>query len=175
MSLVKYRNRGNGNDQRRESQGRMPTRSSEFGLFPSLLDDFVTPSWTNDLMRQWFDDTRLSSGRIGTSLPAANISETDDDIIIEVAAPGMQKKDFKVEIQNDMLHIGYQKQTKDEQNNRNDWRIEFSFESFDRTFTLPAMAESEKVEATYTDGILKITVPKKEEARKKPAKTIEIK
>jgi HSP20 family protein len=173
MSLVKYRNRGNGNDERRQSN--MPTRSSDFGLFPSLMEDFVTPSWTSDLMRQWFDDTRLGTGRIGTSLPATNISETDDDIVIEVAAPGMEKKDFKVEIQNDMLRIAYEKQTKDEQNNRNDWRREFNYESFDRSFTLPAMAESEKVEATYQDGILKITVPKKEEARKKPAKTIDVK
>jgi HSP20 family protein len=74
-----------------------------------------------------------------------------------------------------MLRIAYEKQTKDEQNNRNDWRREFNYESFDRSFTLPAMAESEKVEATYQDGILKITVPKKEEARKKPAKTIDVK
>jgi HSP20 family protein len=117
----------------------------------------------------------LGIGAIGTSLPAVNISENDNELVIEMAAPGMRKKDFKVEVINNQLNIAYKKEQKEEEGNKtNHWRKEFSFESFERTFSLPAIVEGDKVYATYNDGILKIALPKKEEARRKPAKAIEV-
>jgi HSP20 family protein len=116
----------------------------------------------------------LGNGAIGRNLPAVNISETENDLVIEVAAPGMKKKDFKIEIDGDQLHISYKKEEKSENNETNHWRREFSFESFERTFTLPTIVESDKIFAAYNDGILKLSIPKKEEAKKKPARTIEI-
>jgi HSP20 family protein len=170
MSIVKYRNRRNGNTDERENQNR--------GLmWPSMVNDFITPTWSRDLMQDFFNDNYFSgASRIGTTLPAVNITETADDVIIEMAAPGMKKNDFKLEVDNDQLHIGYkkEKEVENENNQCNEWRREYSYESFDRTFTLPSMVESDKVKASYTDGILRITVPKKEEARRKPARTIAI-
>ncbi len=179
MTLVKW-NRGNstnGSNQSPAFQASMPFVNSEFGgMLPKLFDNFTRPFFGADLIQDFFGDTmNLGSGTIGTTLPAVNISETDGDLIIEVAAPGMRKKDFKVEIVDNQLHIGYQHEKKDEKIETNHWRKEFNFESFERNFTLPAMVESDKISATYTDGILRISVPKKEEARRKPAKAIEIK
>jgi HSP20 family protein len=155
----------------------MPLINSEFGsVLPRFFDTFSRPFITSNLIQDFFDDTmHLGTGTIGTTLPAVNILETDTDLVIEVAAPGMSKKDFKVEIVDNQLHIGYNRQTKNENNENNHWRKEFSFESFERNFALPTIVESEKIAATYTDGILRISVPKKEEARRKPAKAIEIK
>ena len=179
MTLVKW-NRGsrtNGSNQSPAYQANMPLVNSEFGsVLPRLFDNFTRPFLSADLIQDFFDDTmNLGTGTIGTTLPAVNISETDTDLVIEMAAPGMSKKDFKVEIVDNQLHIGYNREKKSESNESNQWRREFSFESFERNFTLPTIVESEKIAATYTDGILKISVPKKEEARRKPAKAIEIK
>jgi len=179
MTIVKW-NRGsrtNGTNQSPAYQANMPLVNSEFGtVLPRLFDTFSRPFFSRDFIQDFFDDTmNLGTGTIGTTLPAVNISETDTDLVIEVAAPGMSKKDFKVEIVDNQLHLGYNKENKMENNESNHWRREFSFESFERNFTLPTIVDSEKIAATYTDGILRISVPKKEEARRKPVKAIEIK
>jgi HSP20 family protein len=170
MTLVKWnRERGsNGN------------RTSDFNsglMWPALWNSLGRPFMSNDLVQDFFNDLTPASGSIGTTLPAVNIDEHDDDIVIEVAAPGMRKNDFKLEIEDNQLRISYEKERKQEEGkkNSNQWRREFSYQSFERNFSLPAMVDSEKIQATYTDGILKITVPKKEEARRKPARSIEIK
>lgn len=177
MTLVKVK-RGNGTPEgvlTRPNQTSMPTLNSEWSsLWP--FNTLGRPFFGRDLIQDFFDDNMgISPANIGTTLPAVNISETNNDLIIEMAAPGMNKKDFKVEINDNQLHIAYNRENKTENNDSNDWRREFSFESFERNFTLPAIVESEKIEASYTDGILKIIVPKKEEARRKPAKAIAIK
>ncbi len=173
MTLVKWNGGSNGGNQSPAFKSNMP---SNFGSFPRWFDTLSRPFSSADLLQDFFDDTmNLGTGTIGTTLPAVNISETDTDLVIEVAAPGMAKKDFKVEIVNNELHIGYNKEKKSEKNESNHWRREFSFESFERNFTLPTFVESEKITASYTDGILMISVPKKEEVRRKPAKTVQIK
>ncbi len=179
MTLVKW-NRGNkmnGSNATLSNQNVMPSFNSEGGVaFPRFWDALSRPFLSDDLIQDFFDDTmNLGTGTIGTTLPAVNIAETDNELVIEMAAPGMSKKDFKVEIVDHQLHIGYQKEQKNENTETKHWRKEFHFESFERTFTLPTIVESDKIAASYNDGILKIAVPKKEEARKKPAKTIEIK
>jgi len=179
MTLVKWNRNGRnyGANQSLTNRGNMSSGLPVFdSMLPRLFDNFSTPFFTRDLIQDFFDDgVNLGSGTIGTTLPAVNISETDTDLIIEVAAPGMNKKDFKVEIVDNQLHIGYNKEKRNEENKDNQWRKEFNFESFERYFTLPAIVESDKIAANYTDGILRISVPKKEEARRKPAKAIEIK
>jgi len=110
----------------------------------------------------------------GFSTPKVNIREDENNYYVEVAAPGMKKEDFNVSLDNDVLTIS--SEVKDEKENRsgNYTRREFSYSSFSRSFTLPELAEADKIEAKYRDGILSITMPKKEEAKRKPVKTIKI-
>ena len=176
MTLVKW-NRGRNNGSSTPSfQTNYSLTDRDFGaLWNSLFNNGQRPFGGRDLIQDFFDDTlNLGTGTIGRNLPAVNISETENDLVIEVAAPGMKKKDFKIEIDGDQLLINYKKEEKAENNETNHWRREFSFESFERNFTLPTIVESDKIFASYNDGILKISVPKKEEAKKKPARTIEI-
>ena len=108
--------------------------------------------------------------------PAVNILETKDDYRVEVAVPGMTKEDFDVKLDNDVLVITGKKEESKEDKKGNYMRREFSYSSFQRSFHLPAGAvDSEKVEANYKDGILLVTVPKKEQAKVEPkAKQITI-
>lgn len=135
-------------------------------LWPStsFFDDFLT----RDLF-DWSD--RASEG--GT-LPRVNISETNEDFRVEVAAPGMKKDDFHVELDNDMLVIQSEVSDSKENKSENYTRREFSYHSFRRSFYLPNTVEAERIEAKYKDGILSLVIPKKEEAKKKPVKTISI-
>ena len=127
-------------------------------------------------MRDWFNWALNSNSERG-SVPAVNVRETNDAFELEVAAPGMTKDDFKVELDNNMLVISAQKEEKHEeqQENGNYTRREFSYQSFTRSFSLPErLVEGDRISAKYHDGILHITVPKTEEAKMKPAKQIEI-
>lgn len=136
---------------------------------PSLLDDL--------LLKDLFDTTSGSWKSSGTTLPAVNVSETNDAFMIEVAAPGMKREDFHVELDNNLLTISSdrEQEKKEKQNGNLYTRREFSYQSFQRSFALPEnRIEGDKIFAKYTDGILHITVPKKEEAKIKPPKQIAI-
>lgn len=136
---------------------------------PSLIDDFFGRD-----MNELFGHGNLISGR--KTLPAVNIKETKDKFFIEVAAPGMKKEDFKIELEKNILTISSETETENEENdgNRKYTRREFSYQTFMRTFTLPQAAEREKISASYVDGLLNISIPKKEEAKEKPARKIEV-
>jgi len=137
------------------------------GGIPTLLGDIFTPDWI-DWSLSNFSETN-------TTLPAVNIRETNDDFHIEVAAPGMKKDDFKVELDNDMLVISSERRDEQEEKKGDYTRREFSYQSFQRSFSLPErLVNGDKIKAEYRDGILHITVPKKEEAKAKPAKVIKI-
>jgi HSP20 family protein len=140
-----------------------------FPAVPSLFDDF----FTRDLL-----DSSLSNWRAsGATLPAVNVMETNDDFRIEVAAPGMKRSDFKVELDNNVLTISSQREDKNEQKdeNGNYTRQEFSYQSFQRSFSLPEnKVLGDKISARYLDGILHVTVPKSEDAKVKPAKRIAV-
>jgi HSP20 family protein len=145
------------------------SNNNTFPAVPSLIEDFFS--------RDWFDSSLSNWKSSMASLPAVNISESKDDYKIEVAAPGMKRDDFKVELDNNLLTISSQiennNEEKDEQGNYT--RREFSYQSFQRSFTLPeTKVEGEKISARYVDGILYITIPKREEAKVKPAKQISI-
>lgn len=147
MSLVKY-NR--------------PVRS---GLWNNIFDDFFNTSLANFTGEQYT-----------TSTPSINIIEKDDKFLVEVASPGMEKSDFDIKIDNDHLIISGKKDMKEEEKkNDNYTRREFNYTSFERSFYLPESVDSGKADAAYKEGILTITLGKKEESMKMPAKEIEIK
>lgn len=141
---------------------------SLFPAMPSLFDDSMMSDWFN-----W----PLNGNSDRGSVPAVNVRETSDAYELEVAAPGMNKQDFKVELDNNMLVISAEKEDKhEEQDDKENYtRREFSYQSFVRTFSLPERrVKGDKISAKYHDGILHITVPKAEEAKVKPAKRIQI-
>lgn len=134
---------------------------------PSFLDEF----FGGDIF-----DSVNSSNRIGSSLPAVNIRENDDEFNVQVAAPGMKKEDFDVELNNNILTISSEKKGEKEEKSKdgNFTRREFNYTSFKRTFTLPDSVDSEKIHANYEDGVLKLSIPKREEAKIKAKRKIEI-
>jgi len=135
-----------------------------------LLDRF----FNDDL----FDWRNLNFSKTNTTLPSVNVKETDDEYKIEVAAPGFEKGDFKIEIDNDVLTISSEKEEEKESKEGKKGRYtkrEFSYQAFTRSFTLPNTADGEKISASYDKGILNISIPKKEEAKPKAPKAIEIK
>jgi HSP20 family protein len=135
---------------------------------PSLFDRF----FENDM----FDWSNRNFSNTNTTLPAVNIKEDKDNFEVEMSAPGFGKNDFQIELHNSQLTISSEKKIEDEtKEGQRFTRREFSYQSFSRSFTLPETVESEKITAKYENGILNITIPKKEEAKPKPAKQIEIK
>jgi HSP20 family protein len=135
--------------------------------YPSLFDRF----FENDL----FDRSSRNYSSTNTTLPSVNIKESPEDYEVEIAAPGFGKNDFKIELDNDLLSISSDKNVENETTDGQQFtRREFSYQSFSRTFTLPNTADSKKIEAKYNNGILRITIPKKEEAKPKPARQISI-
>jgi HSP20 family protein len=134
---------------------------------PSLFDRF----FENDL----FDWSNRNYSNTNTTLPSANIKESNEDFEVEVAAPGFTKNDFRIELNHDLLTVSSDKEVENETKSEQQFSLrEFSYQSFSRSFTLPNSADSEKIGAKYEDGILRIIIPKKEEARPKPARQIAI-
>lgn len=109
------------------------------------------------------------------STPSVNIIENDYDYRVEVAAPGLEKKDFTVEVDKDHLIISASKEDKNEEVEGKFTRNEFNFSSFTRRFYLPDTVEADSIEAKYKDGILTLVIPKKEEAQPKAPISIKIK
>lgn len=142
----------------------IPMLRPKHSNFPSLVDAF----FGDDFLSNFFE-----TPNVGT-MPAVNIIEGKDDFTIEVAAPGMEKNDFKVDIHNNVLTISSEKEMKNEVENEKVMRREFSYSSFKRSFSLPESTDSEKIKASYKEGILNITIPKREEAKEKPARQISI-
>jgi HSP20 family protein len=169
MALIKWNNgSSNGNSGLRNSSPDYVRRS--------LIDAFNYPFESVRMLQNLMDeDLGISGNNIGKTIPAVNISESPDSFAIEVAAPGMRKNDFSIEFHDNHLRIGYKKENNTtEGNDKNVLRREYSFESFERLFSLPETVNGENISATYENGILKIAVPKKEEAKKKPARNIEV-
>lgn len=136
--------------------------------------DSVIPSLLSDLLdREWFP--MPSSSFDGQSLPAVNIRETNDAFALELAAPGMKKEDFKIDLDQRVLTVSAErKEEKKEEKDGKYTRREFSYHSFRRSFTLPLSADPEKISASYKDGVLHIEVAKKEEAKPRPARMISV-
>ncbi len=137
---------------------------------PSVFDDMFKTDWLGGTS---------NVNNIGVSIPAVNIRETEDDFKVDVAAPGKSKEDFSIELDNDMLTIAAtSKEDKETAENTEKTgkytRKEFSYETFKRAFSLPETVDSQKISASYENGVLKIAIPKREEAKVQPKRLIEI-
>ncbi len=106
--------------------------------------------------------------------PAVNVVENDDFYRIELAAPGLEKGDFEVKVENDLLEISAKKENKQEENGEKFTRREFNYFEFKRNFHLPETVDANSIKANYENGVLKVVLEKKPEAKPQPARTIEI-
>lgn len=131
---------------------------------PNLIDDF----FGKDLMPNFFE------AKSKFSIPSVNVNESNAEFSIEVAAPGLSKDDFKIDIDHNVLTISAEKEEKNEENDSRIIRKEFSYNCFRRSFSLPESVNSEKITASHKEGILNIHIPKREEAKEKPARQIAI-
>lgn len=131
-------------------------------------------SWVDDLFETGLGTGFLSNFNTGMTLPAVNIKENKDEYFLEIAVPGMKKSDFNIDVDNRILSISSEKSEEKVSEDENYTRKEFGYSSFKRTFTLPDTVESDKINAKYNDGILTVHLPKREEAKEKPAKRIDV-
>ena len=132
--------------------------------------------WKPTLLDELFDDRWFNFDTFNQTFPAVNTIENDNQYLLEIAVPGMDKKDFEIEIQNDLISISsISKQEKEVKDNLNYNRQEFNYNSFHRTFSLPKEVDQSKIKAIYTNGILTITLPKLKEVISKSKKLIEVK
>jgi len=137
--------------------------------WPSL----VNGSWLSD----FFDNDRLfdSDWLRKQSVPAVNVNETESGFEIELAAPGLRKKDFDITVDNGVLTISSQKEEEKEEKEKDYTRREFGYSSFSRSFTLPESVNEDDIRAAYEDGVLKLYVTKKNIDHAKLRKAIEVK
>jgi HSP20 family protein len=132
--------------------------------WPNLVDEF----FNGELFPRFMEnETRYT-------LPAVNIIEGKEDFRIEIAAPGLNKEDFKINLENNVLTVSSEKEEKQEQKDEKVMRREFNYYSFSRSFTLPQTVNAEKIRAAHKDGILQVIIPKREEAKEKPSREIKI-
>jgi HSP20 family protein len=125
------------------------------GYKPLTLSDFLN------------EDFFPTFTRTSTSLPAVNIREDEKAFYLELAVPGMDKKDLKIEVKDDVLTISSEHKEEKDEDTEGYRRREFSYSSFCRSFYLPEDVNGEKIGASYKDGILNVTIPKVEETKKK--------
>jgi HSP20 family protein len=137
------------------------------GSIPVVFDDLFKP-WN-----EWFENGSFWGRTM--SIPAVNITENKDDFQVSLAVPGMKKDDFKIDVDGTMLTISSEKEESKEEKDKKFTRKEYNYSSFSRSFTLPEEINQEKIEASYEDGVLKILLPRKEEAKKFTAKKIAVK
>lgn len=131
-------------------------------------------TWIDDWFGKDFSSLFNTNFNRGITLPAVNIRETGDAYFVEMAVPGLKKSDFNISIENNMLSIATELKEEHEQSEKEYTRREFGYSSFSRSFSLPETVEDHKIQANYKEGILSIHLPKKEEAKQKPIRTIKI-
>ena len=131
-------------------------------------------NWLDDIFNRDLPSVLTSSFNTGITLPKVNIKEIADAFVVEMAVPGLKKTDFNLNLDNQILSISTETKEEKEQKEENFIRREFGYSSFKRTFEVPETVNYDKIDASYKDGILSILLPKKEEAKQKPARTIKI-
>ncbi|MBU3822873.1 Hsp20/alpha crystallin family protein [Flavobacteriaceae bacterium XHP0103] len=136
--------------------------------FPNLS------TWLEDFPLGDFPSLFSTNFNTGISLPKVNIKEVADAFVVEMAVPGLKKSDFKIDLDNHVLSISAELKEENEEKETGYTRREFGYSSFKRTFTLPETVDDNKIKANYKEGILSVNLPKKEEAKQKPARTIDI-
>lgn len=138
-----------------------------------FLSDWPTSLFDRDFLDV---ESGRSPARLGVNVPSVNIKETPKEYILEVAAPGLERKDFNIEVDNRTLTISAEKEEKKEEKSEDNGysRREYSFNSFSRSFTLPEDTKEGSIDAKYENGILKLTLPKSKEGTSKTVKRIEV-
>lgn len=136
-----------------------------FNQQPSLIN------WVDNLFDK---DLENIFNRNTSCVPSANILESKENFEIDLVVPGFSKEDLKINVENEDLTISSEKQAENVSEEKNYTRKEFEFCSFSRSFHLPKTVDAEKISADFRDGILKVIVPKKEEAKTKLLKEIKI-
>ncbi len=131
-------------------------------------------SWFDDIVNNEIPSIFKSNESLSFSLPKVNIKENAEAFTVELAVPGFKKSDFKLDLDNDVLSISTETKDEKEHKEENYTRREFGYSSFKRTFTLPDSVDDEAINASYKDGVLSILLPKKEEAKQKPVRSIKI-
>ncbi|MFA6924870.1 MAG: Hsp20/alpha crystallin family protein [Bacteroidales bacterium] len=140
-------------------------RNEFIPTLPMTINDFFN--------RDWLDWANNNYSLTGINLPLANIKESKDEFTVELAAPGMSKEDFKIELNDDILTISSEKKFEKKENDKYA-KCEFSYQSFSRSFSLPDAVKEEDIQAKYENGILKIVIPKDEKAKLESHKLIKI-
>lgn len=141
----------------------------------NTLPSFPTwSSWIDDIFNRDMPSVFSSNYNTGITLPKVNIKETADAYAVEMAVPGMKKSDFQIDLDNNTLCISSATETENTEEDSSYTRREYGYSSFKRTFSLPETVDEEKISAKYNDGILSVYLPKKEEAKQKPPRNIEI-
>lgn len=144
------------------------------GGLPSLLSDFFSPA-TSLLNRDLFDlENDLFPARLGVNVPTANITETPKEYKLELAAPGLERKDFDIEVANNTLTISAEKEVEKKEEEKGYSRKEYSFNSFSRSFALPEDIKESDIKAKYENGVLKVAIPKLHEKPVKHAHRIDV-
>ncbi|MES2285507.1 MAG: Hsp20/alpha crystallin family protein [Bacteroidota bacterium] len=142
-------------------------------VFPRVVNDLMeTGSMFNPDLLDF--NNNLMNWDFSAKVPSVNITETEKEYKIELAAPGLEKKDFKIEVENKVLVISSEKEEEKKEEDKNYKRREFSYSSFSRSFQLPEDILSDKIDAKYENGILKLSVPKKEVSVSKQKKEIKV-
>lgn len=137
------------------------------GGIPNVFDDLLKP-WN-----EWFDGGDLLTRQL--SLPAVNITEQGDKYLVSLAAPGLKKDDFKIDLDGNMLTISSETEEKKEEKDKRFTRKEYNYSSFSRSFTLPEEINTDKIDAKYEDGILNISLPRVDDSKMKLSKHIPVK
>jgi HSP20 family protein len=152
------------------------TKTKKGGVM-SLVKRSDWPLLGGSLLSDFFDDDRfLNSSRLGgRSIPAVNIKETEKNFEIELAVPGYEKKDFNVSTDSGILTVSAENRQENEKRENNYTRREFGYNSFSRSFNLPTNTNEDNIEASYTDGVLKLRIEKKQESNEKSRKAISVK
>lgn len=141
-------------------------KSNKGDAFPKLFSDFFDGDdfFTN----RWFER------EFKESLPAVNIKENGTEFKVELAVPGFKKDEFKVHVENDLLTISAEKKEEKKEEGEKYTRKEYSYNSFSRSFNIPKSANGDAVVASYTDGILQLSIPKKQDAQQTKKKEIKV-
>lgn len=124
------------------------------------------PSLFQDFFRPWNEIIDLPVWSRELNVPAVNIEDTPDAYKLSLAAPGLKKSDFNIDLEGDMITISSEKEESKESKDSKYTRKEYSYSSFTRSFTLPEAVDKDKIDAAYDDGVLKIMLPKKDEVKK---------
>ncbi|AWX43425.1 Small heat shock protein C2 [Flagellimonas maritima] len=131
-------------------------------FLPSLVNDVFGPDWFGGMENQ------------KNFVPSVNIKDKSKGFELELAVPGFNKEDFQIEVDNDVLTISSEVKSENEETKENYTRKEFFHASFKRAFSLPETVDGTKIDASYENGILRLTLPKKEEALPRPKRLISI-